>query len=454
MENLKHIEIVLLNEIINRVSYSLVNTMFNDAKNKRFETLYNVKAHLGVELKEVIGQSEKIDSFINDLNKLVIIFNNEINDVSFYKRTKQQFVIMLNYRHTDSFKNLNKWILNTNNNRHTKFGLKFINLLPLKQIIKKLIGEKEYNVEDFSNFLATSGDISFFKYFLDEMRTTIAHELKHMFDDVITKGRYIADDPDSVSYYKDKNDPNIDKTEKQKKYLNLKHEIDARIQQGLRSVDQIADNDISFEEFFNEFIKYYKIPDFDELTDDNKKYVFNIVKKYFENNKTHKIRTTKKYRINENIMDQKIEIINTGIKIICEDLNVEIPKIILLTDKQFTTENKSFAAYAPSTQEIYCVIEGRNTADCLRSIAHELMHHKQNLDGRLTNEAGEDGDTFENEANSYAGIIMRRLGREIPNIFENLNENFDKRITKSSLIQENILKNKNIFIEKILGRII
>jgi hypothetical protein len=55
-------------------------------------------------------------------------------------------------------------------------------------------------------------------------------------------------------------------------------------------------------------------------------------------------------------------------------------------------------------------------ADILRTLAHELVHHMQNLNGDELN--GDDGSGIENEANAMAGVIMREFGRENPEIFE------------------------------------
>ena len=41
------------------------------------------------------------------------------------------------------------------------------------------------------------------------------------------------------------------------------------------------------------------------------------------------------------------------------------------------------AYYDPSTLEIHVFTDGRHPKDMLRSIAHELIHHQQNLEGRL-----------------------------------------------------------------------
>jgi hypothetical protein len=57
-------------------------------------------------------------------------------------------------------------------------------------------------------------------------------------------------------------------------------------------------------------------------------------------------------------------------------------------------------------------------ADILRTIAHEMVHHMQNQDGRLEPTSGEDGSPEENEAHSLAGVIMRQFGRNNPQIYE------------------------------------
>ena len=71
----------------------------------------------------------------------------------------------------------------------------------------------------------------------------------------------------------------------------------------------------------------------------------------------------------------------------------------------------------PSTNEITLVVKGRNLADVMRTLSHEIKHHEQNINGSLKPEAGKDGDKWENEANSYSGSTMRKFGRENPNIY-------------------------------------
>ena len=49
------------------------------------------------------------------------------------------------------------------------------------------------------------------------------------------------------------------------------------------------------------------------------------------------------------------------------------------------------ANYDPETRTVNLWIAGRHPKDVLRSLAHELIHHKQNLEGRL-NEGAYTGD--------------------------------------------------------------
>jgi len=48
------------------------------------------------------------------------------------------------------------------------------------------------------------------------------------------------------------------------------------------------------------------------------------------------------------------------------------------------------AHYDPSSMEIVVYTDGRHPKDMMRSIAHELVHHKQNLDGHFDGESASD----------------------------------------------------------------
>lgn len=82
------------------------------------------------------------------------------------------------------------------------------------------------------------------------------------------------------------------------------------------------------------------------------------------------------------------------------------PNIRFKTDQD---DFNSFAAYMPRDKSIVVAVKNRHPMDVFRSIAHELVHMKQDEDGRITDVAkeGETGSDIENEANALAGVCCR-----------------------------------------------
>ena len=95
-----------------------------------------------------------------------------------------------------------------------------------------------------------------------------------------------------------------------------------------------------------------------------------------------------------------------------------LPKVRYKSSKD---EYNSFAAYNPSNKELSVSTKNRHPMDVFRSVAHELVHHKQNEEGRIGKNIEKEGSTgsdIENEANSEAGKIMRWYAKENPNHFK------------------------------------
>jgi hypothetical protein len=83
------------------------------------------------------------------------------------------------------------------------------------------------------------------------------------------------------------------------------------------------------------------------------------------------------------------------------------------------TSDLKTTAYYSMLGELVVYAKDRAIIDICRSIAHELVHHKQNLEERLVNAVkdGEDGSPIENEANAVAGVIIRKYGKIKPEIY-------------------------------------
>ena len=76
-------------------------------------------------------------------------------------------------------------------------------------------------------------------------------------------------------------------------------------------------------------------------------------------------------------------------------------------------DKTSFGEFDGTTIKV--ISKGRHPLDVMRTLAHELTHWKQRLEGREMD--GEDGSDVENQANAAAGIILRRFGEKYPEYF-------------------------------------
>lgn len=104
------------------------------------------------------------------------------------------------------------------------------------------------------------------------------------------------------------------------------------------------------------------------------------------------------------------------IKFLVNELNMKsLPSSIKFADGDYASQHLTFGTYNPKTDEIVIVRANRHPVDVLRTLAHELVHHKQREDGKALN--GEDGSLIENEANAKAGELMRKYRTLRPEIF-------------------------------------
>lgn len=108
------------------------------------------------------------------------------------------------------------------------------------------------------------------------------------------------------------------------------------------------------------------------------------------------------------------------IRFAAEDLELKkLPKFDFKFDTQRSLEHKSFGGYAPSEKHITITVVNRHVMDVCRTLAHELVHFKQDLDNQLEDDdAGATGSPQENEANARAAVIMRNWGKKHPELFD------------------------------------
>mgnify|MGYP001253450923 FL=1 len=92
--------------------------------------------------------------------------------------------------------------------------------------------------------------------------------------------------------------------------------------------------------------------------------------------------------------------IDEGMKIL------PLPEIKIRKDiKESSNFFGKTAYYSPDVKEIVLYVEGRHPKDVMRSFVHEIIHHKQNLEGRLgnisTTNTNEDDKLLEIEKEAY-----------------------------------------------------
>ena len=131
--------------------------------------------------------------------------------------------------------------------------------------------------------------------------------------------------------------------------------------------------------------------------------------------------TPKKESLNERILTKKekdIKVMAAFVNFAKKELGIDDGIKVALAYER-TPDIKTTAYYnLDGFVKIY--VKDRAIIDVCRSIAHELVHHKQNIEGRLKDATkdGEDGSDIENEANAVAGVIIRKWGKLYPDLYE------------------------------------
>lgn len=78
------------------------------------------------------------------------------------------------------------------------------------------------------------------------------------------------------------------------------------------------------------------------------------------------------------------------------------------------TGQPSFGMYSPDDTTLYVALANRHPSDILRTIAHELVHYRQDQADLLNSESGVTGSPEENQANQLAGVVMRNYNKKYP----------------------------------------
>lgn len=116
-------------------------------------------------------------------------------------------------------------------------------------------------------------------------------------------------------------------------------------------------------------------------------------------------------------MPKKV-IVQKFMDFVIDNLGIDGNVTSILTNQKDGIRTTAVYNHAEASIKVY--IKNRAIVDVLRSLAHEMVHHKQNQRGELKDNphAGDDGSPQENEANAKAGELIRIFGRQNPEIYE------------------------------------
>lgn len=94
-----------------------------------------------------------------------------------------------------------------------------------------------------------------------------------------------------------------------------------------------------------------------------------------------------------------------------------IPTIKIQNDREGLKTTANYD-YTKENKIIKVCAMNRALVDVCRSIAHEMVHHKQFEDGRLEVKPPDIGGEIEDEANAMAGQFIKMYSKEDPTIYD------------------------------------
>lgn len=122
--------------------------------------------------------------------------------------------------------------------------------------------------------------------------------------------------------------------------------------------------------------------------------------------------------INESLYEQQFPLLKEFVGYCREYLKLKsLPPLKMSYDPTTAESRRSFGGYDSNNKNIELSVANRHQADVFRTLAHELVHYKQDIQNRLTPESGKTGHVHENEANAAAAIMMRNFAQMRPEMF-------------------------------------
>lgn len=115
---------------------------------------------------------------------------------------------------------------------------------------------------------------------------------------------------------------------------------------------------------------------------------------------------------------ENLELMKKFLTYVISELGIESnAQVIFLFDHD--PSYPSAGGYLPGERKVMVAVRNRAIADVMRTLAHELSHHRQNELGMIGPQDN-DNQKLEDQANVYAGRLVRWFGRDHKEIYSDL----------------------------------
>ena len=116
--------------------------------------------------------------------------------------------------------------------------------------------------------------------------------------------------------------------------------------------------------------------------------------------------------------DDKKDKLNRFVKFVKDQLELDTVPVISVQNHRENIKTTANYDYTKDEKIIKVCSKGRALVDVMRSIAHEMVHHKQFEQGRLKVQPPDIGGEIEDEANAKAGQYIKMFSKEDQTIYD------------------------------------
>ena len=116
--------------------------------------------------------------------------------------------------------------------------------------------------------------------------------------------------------------------------------------------------------------------------------------------------------------DDKKQKLDGFVKFVKNQLELKTVPTISVQNHREGLKTTANYDYTKDNKVIKVCAKNRALVDVMRSIAHELVHHKQFEQGRLKVQPPDIGGEIEDEANAKAGQYIKMFAKEDPTIYD------------------------------------